>query len=449
MKPVCFMIMPYGRKATQVEAGKGPAEIDFNALWDRVYAPVITALGYEPVRADQDTGALIITEMLERLYFADLVLADMTIPNGNVYYEIGIRHAAKPNGCVLLAADWSKPLFDLAQMRTGRYPLTDGDVPDATVAAAREAIERAIRNGLAQGMSPMWQVIRGYPGEVDPNQSSTMKDQMAQLAEFQARVRVVRTAPAAERLQRAQDLAASFKGGLVTAPVAFALMLLLRDCVDRREDWNVLLGFLDDLPEDLKVLPEVREQRALLLSYAGWHDEALVALGALVASAGPTAERLGLMGGRYKRLYRERSSPADKRNALQQAISHYERGMDLDLNQYFCASNLPRLYRARNRQGDEARAQQVANLVVAACDRARKRGAGDVWLRSTLLAAAFDLRDVGKAETLMDEAEDEGAARWQRESVRADLRESLATVGDRDTQAALQAVLDRFERARD
>ena len=109
--PVCFMIMPYGRKATLAEAGRGPAEIDFNALWDRGYVPTIKALGYEPVRADQDTGGLIISQMLERLYFADLVLADMTIPNGNVYYEVGIRHAAQRAGCVLLAADWSKQLF--------------------------------------------------------------------------------------------------------------------------------------------------------------------------------------------------------------------------------------------------------------------------------------------------------------------------------------------------
>jgi hypothetical protein len=101
---ICFMIMPYGRKPTQAEAGRGVPEIDFNALWDRAFAPTIQALGYEPVRADQDTGALIITQMIERLYFADLVLVDMTIPNGNVYYEVGVRHAAKEKGCVLLAA---------------------------------------------------------------------------------------------------------------------------------------------------------------------------------------------------------------------------------------------------------------------------------------------------------------------------------------------------------
>src|SRR6516165_8717414 len=126
-KPFCFMIMPYGKKPTQAEAGPDiPAAIDFNALWDRAYAPVIDALGYEPVRADQDTGALIVKQMMERLYFADLVLAEMTIPNGNVYYEVGIRHAAKEKGCVLLAAEWSKRLFDTAQFRMVRYPLKDG-----------------------------------------------------------------------------------------------------------------------------------------------------------------------------------------------------------------------------------------------------------------------------------------------------------------------------------
>src|SRR3954447_15940903 len=142
--PLCFMIMPYGRKATQTEHGRGPAEIDFNALWDRAYVPTIKMLGYDPVRADQDTGGLIISQMLERLYFADLVLADMTIPNGNVYYEVGIRHAARKTGCVLLAADWSKQLFDVAQVRTVRYPLPEGAVVEQTASAFHDAIKSAV-----------------------------------------------------------------------------------------------------------------------------------------------------------------------------------------------------------------------------------------------------------------------------------------------------------------
>ncbi len=42
---ICFMIMPYGRKPTQAEAGRGVLEIDFNALWDHAFAPTIQALG--------------------------------------------------------------------------------------------------------------------------------------------------------------------------------------------------------------------------------------------------------------------------------------------------------------------------------------------------------------------------------------------------------------------
>src|SRR5438128_2626035 len=175
-KPLCFMIMPYGRKQTQAEAGKGPAEIDFNALWDHGYVPVIKALGYEPVRADQDTGGLIISQMLERLFFADLVLADMTIPNGNVYYEVGIRHASKKTGCVLLAADWSKQLFDVVQMRTIRYPLPEGNVLEVTAGAFQRAIQDEIRS-LCDGISPMHQSIPGYPSNVDPQKAATMRDQ--------------------------------------------------------------------------------------------------------------------------------------------------------------------------------------------------------------------------------------------------------------------------------
>src|SRR5271165_4110265 len=180
---ICFMIMPYGKKPTQAEAGRGVPEIDFNALWDRAFAPTIVALGYDPLRADQDLGALIITQMIERLYFADLILAEMTSPNGNVYYEVGVRHAAREKGCVLLAADWSRQLFDVAQNRTIRYPLADGDVGEAAAQAIRAAIKPKIE-ALAKGGSPVFESIKGYPSDVDEADASTMKEAMADIAAF-------------------------------------------------------------------------------------------------------------------------------------------------------------------------------------------------------------------------------------------------------------------------
>ena len=152
----------HGRRSVSVASwvrNTAAAQPGGRTLTDRAaYAPVINELGYDPIRADQDVGALIITQMIERLYFADLVLAEMTIPNGNVYYEVGVRHAAREKGCVLLAADWSKQLFDVAQMRTIRYPLADGEVGEAAAQAIRAAIKPKIE-ALAKGGSPVFESI--------------------------------------------------------------------------------------------------------------------------------------------------------------------------------------------------------------------------------------------------------------------------------------------------
>jgi hypothetical protein len=37
------------------------------------------------------------------LAISDLVIADITISNGNVDYEIGVRHAGQRHDCVMLA----------------------------------------------------------------------------------------------------------------------------------------------------------------------------------------------------------------------------------------------------------------------------------------------------------------------------------------------------------
>jgi tetratricopeptide (TPR) repeat protein len=443
--PVCFMIMPYGRKPTQAEAGRGPAEIDFNALWDRGYVPTIKALGYEPVRADQDTGGLIVSQMLERIYFADLVLADMTIPNGNVYYEVGIRHAAQKTGCVLLAADWSKQLFDVVQMRTIRYPLAEGNITEATAAAFQTAIEDHIKS-LCVGISPMHQSIPGYPSNVDPRKATTTRDQMAALAAFQTEVRAVRAAPSKERMQRAQELIARKGSPPATYPMARALLMLLRDSASTAENWTVVLDFVRKLQSQFADEPEIQENRAFAAAQAGNDVQAVAELETLIDLIGPTPERLGLLAGRYKRLANAAAaSEAERRQALEKAIVYYEQGMELDLNAYYCSSNLPRLYRKRAKPGDDERAQTVLRLAIAACERARRLQVADEWVRPTLLGAAFDLGDPDKAEELADAIIAEGAPKWKVSSVLRDLEDSVVEVRDPAKRARLSTIIDRIK----
>jgi hypothetical protein len=441
-KPFCFMIMPFGKKPTQAEAGPDiPAVIDFNALWDRAYAPVIESLGYEPVRADQDTGALIIKQMMERLYFADLVLAEMTIPNGNVYYEVGIRHASQKFGCVLLAAKWSKQLFDVEQMRMVRYPLTEGDISDATVKAISDAIRDPIQN-LAKGASPMHDSIGGYPNNVNPAAASVMKDSMAELAAFQGQIRSVRALPLDQRMARAKELVEAYWKPPATQLTALTLLRMLRDSVNGQADWTWLADFIEKLPPEVASQEEVREIDALAVSNAGKPIDAIAKLQSLIELSGPTPERFGMLGGRYKRLYASGATQADKLAYLNQSIDAYEKGMELDLNGYYCSSNLPRLYKVRKRKGDDERARSVSTLVVAACERAKNRGLADEWARPTLLGAAFDAGDADKAEELAADVAAEGAARWKLDSLLVDLRASVAQVEDKDRRERLAAILE-------
>src|SRR3954451_621848 len=141
---IAFVVMPFSRKATGRTEQGVPSEIDFDALWERVHEPVLEQLGYRAVRADRDVGALIIVEMIQRLTIADLVVADITLANANVYYEIGVRHAARRDSCVLVSTDWARPVFDLAQIRQLRFPLTDGEVGDAAAGVAVTALQDQI-----------------------------------------------------------------------------------------------------------------------------------------------------------------------------------------------------------------------------------------------------------------------------------------------------------------
>ena len=175
-----------------------PATVNFDLLWERVYEPALVQLGYEAVRADYDLGSLIINDMIQRLAVADLVLADVTLPNANVYYEIGVRHAAKQRGCVLVAADWSKPTFDLAQMRQNRFPLPDGQIPETY---AEEAVKTlvALIGPRIDGTSPVFDAVAGYPDNIDEKLLPSFRSAVAKLASFDAEVRAVFHLPEGDR----------------------------------------------------------------------------------------------------------------------------------------------------------------------------------------------------------------------------------------------------------
>ena len=444
-RKTCFLVMPFREKPTGLKADKGPEKVDFDRLFRLALEPALDALGYDVDRADQDTGSLIIKEMIERLAYADLVVADMSIPNGNVYYEVGIRHACRDRGCVMIAADWSSQLFDVDQMRRVVYPLSDGAVGQEAADNVRRALIQGIP-AIAQGISPFFDTVKHTP--VDPENFAgleVMREHTRKIDELRGRFQAIDEFPPekaeAEALKLRDDLAGM---GEVPDYILKDLIPILRD----NAGWETVVNYIDSLDGVLRDDRWVQEQRLLALSDSGDIEQSIGALEQLIERHGKTAERCGLLGGRQKRLwrqYREEGNQKMARKKLASAISAYEDGMRADLNDYYPSSNLPILLRARGRTSDIERARFISALVVEQVERSLKENDRDEWARPTLLGAAFDAGDVDKAEELADRIEDEGPVKWKLESTLSDLRDRARLAEDAQTRETLEAVVERLQ----
>lgn len=437
--PICFVVMPFGLRDTGATE-PAPARVDFDALWQQAIKPALERLGYRAVRADQDLGPLIIHEMLERLYYSDLVVADISIANANAYYEVGIRHAARPDGCVLIAADWARPVFDLAQVRHVPYP---NPVMKLDADRAQQIIDMLVENipQRARGRAPMMDAVLGYPNaQHDGVRARELAGQLEAFEALRADIDVVGEMPRPARAAAARDILDAHTAGTTTSlSVATEIVRLLRDVLEQHDE---VVTYIQALPQALQDVPYLHEQLALAQSKHGDHFAAIRALKTLIRLRGDSAERQGLLGGRYKRLYNESvkaarndasGSAQPNRRHLQHAIEHYENGMQLDLNDYYPICNLPALYRERGDAGDEARAVVAATVARLGCERAIVRKTDNEWTRSTLLGMAFAERNLDAARELAPRVEREGAIAWQLESTLQDLRRHVEQMSQDST----------------
>lgn len=130
-----FIVRPFGKKKDLQGS-----EIDFNEVESVLIAPALKAVGAEGgTTIDIVESGNIRTDMFRRLLTADLVVADLTIHNANVFYELGIRHALREHGTFMLRADGDAYPFDL---QTDRYFVYKRENPAASLGALILALQR-------------------------------------------------------------------------------------------------------------------------------------------------------------------------------------------------------------------------------------------------------------------------------------------------------------------
>ena len=135
----CFVISPIGDDGSEVR-------LRADKVLLHIIKPALQPLGYEIVRADSmpKTG-MITSQIVNAIVDSDLVIADLTGHNPNVFYELAIRHCANKPYIHLIEKGDRLP-FDIHGVRAIPISVNDIAVANAAVGSIKDNV-RAYEDG--------------------------------------------------------------------------------------------------------------------------------------------------------------------------------------------------------------------------------------------------------------------------------------------------------------
>ena len=420
LRQVCFVDMPFGKKPDLTSG----LEIDFDQVYETAIEPAIFEAGLEAVRGDRErTGGIIHAQMFGRLLLSDYVIADLTLSNPNVFYELGIRHTARPFTTVPIFAAVHLIPFDVSLVRAIPYNLEKGKLtPDSIVKLKSDL--RVRLNVAIQGApsvdSPIFQLIPNFPAiELPPEVTEIFQDKVKRSEEFRKRLSDARArASDTERLAALLEIRQTL-GDLKVAQrdVLVDLMLSFRDVSGDSRAWDEMIRVSDEFPDNLKSNVKVRQQRALALNrrhLPGDREEAQRILQVLLKEKGADPETLGILGrvhkDRYKELKEKRSILASA--ALDDAIDAYTKGFESDPRDYYPGINAITLLVDK---GDLESLNQVTRLVPLVTFAVLRRGgikSSDYWDLAALLELSIIRSDWATVIGVLPKALAAGTVSW-------------------------------------
>lgn len=114
----CFVLAPIGSEGTETRERS-------DTVFEDVIREVVEDFDYECIRADHlDQPGSIKNQVIELIVESELVIADLTDKNPNVFYELAVRHAHRRPVIQLINKDQEIP-FDVATQRTIDIDLGD------------------------------------------------------------------------------------------------------------------------------------------------------------------------------------------------------------------------------------------------------------------------------------------------------------------------------------
>lgn len=415
MRPLCFVLMPFGVKPTV--SGR---TIDFDRVYNELLRPAIERSGMDPVRADEEVvGGIVHKPMFERLLLCDYAIADLTTANANVFYELGVRHAVRPHTTVLVFASGERLPFDLAPDRGLNYQLSAGGHPEGApgFVDSLTSILEATREPSVD--SPIYQLLGDWP-ELSHSKTDVFRDRVREDND-------IKTALARARdEQRDVDKIASVRAVEDRIDVASADAAVLVDLLlsyRAGSGWDEMVRLVEAMPAPLRSQTLVREQLGMALNRAGRADEAERTLTELVEQRGASPETCGLLGRVYKDQYRAALAAGRKIDAVgyrKRAIDAYLRGFEADWRDAYPGINAIQLINQHD--PDDPRLAELLPVVTYAVHRKIAAGNVDYWDHATLLELAVLAGDQDAAIDALTDARAAGDEQWMFDTTADTLR---------------------------
>lgn len=155
---ICFIVMGFGKK-------KDPdtnRTIDLDATYKKIIRPAVESAGCKCIRADEIVESGIIDRsMYALLYYADIVIADISTFNPNAIYELGVRHALRPYSTIIIKEDEGKIPFDIGHDRIISYKHLGNEISEAEVRKCIPQLRTLIQNVINEPKtdSPLYSYI--------------------------------------------------------------------------------------------------------------------------------------------------------------------------------------------------------------------------------------------------------------------------------------------------
>ena len=314
MQPHAFVVMPFGLKEARPASTKParPAvEVDFDVVYKALVGPALAHAGCVPFRADQQEAAGDIrTDMFYELVTADVVVADISVLNPNVFYELGIRHGVAASGVFMIHGGWSKRPFDVAPDRTFDYDGTLFSVAKnkrnkawtqkvaAEAARLGSVLQAALRTDAQTIGSPVYKEMVGLvPADIRGIKTARANYFGSLFVDWKARVQVAKlNGQAGDILTLADD-----------APTRLHCVELLWEAADAlfsMERFEAALPVLESLVALAPGHRNGQTRLGLVLARLGKVHEARVHMQAVAEKFQLDPEAHGILGRTYKDLWR-------------------------------------------------------------------------------------------------------------------------------------------------